>query len=386
MACDHRQLNRFASGKDPRFNIVKEYLVEFERDARRIVVKRLNASKRSLVNDATFASLSDNLNIVQFQQKRRTLEIASGNSEWILKEPGFLQWLPWNLQDDRSQFLWISGSEGLGKSKAALAAVEELEKMEMLDRRDESQVIVAYFFCEPTTDSQTAENLLKSLIWQMILKRRSLAQYVRGFAAPSSAKSASTRNSIGFSKLWSGLQDMLRDDSAPRVYFVVNNLHYLAANESTIEFWAKIRDLVEDSNGTEEPIKKNVKWMFLSRLRAEYRSVFVSKNDGKVLWVNLEDGTRNKELRQMLKTFTYGRVKSLACIKGYSLALQYFLTSVLLKKAENNKLWVEVVCCLLEALPSSYVEVRKTLESLPQDVVELMGRVWENVSFNRRVP
>ncbi|KAH7370012.1 ankyrin repeat-containing domain protein [Rhexocercosporidium sp. MPI-PUGE-AT-0058] len=378
MACDHRQLNRFASGKDPRFNIVKEYLVEFERDARRIVVKRLNVSKRSLVNDATFASLSDNLNIVQFQQKRRSLEMASGNSEWILKEPAFLQWLPWNLQEDGSQFLWISGSEGLGKSKAALAAVEELEKMETLERRDESQVIVAYFFCEPTTDSQTAENLLKSLIWQMILKRRSLAQYVRGFAAPKSAKSASTRNSISFSKLWSGLQDMLRDDSAPRVYFVVNNLHYLADNESTAEFWDKIRDLVEDSNGAEEPIKKNVKWMFLSRLREQYRSVFLSQNDGKVLWVNLEDGTKNDELRQMLKTFTYDRVKTLACIKGYSLALQYFLTSVLLKKAENNKLWVEVVCCLLEALPSSYVEVRKTLESLPQDVVELMSRVWEN--------
>lgn len=355
---------------------------DIEGKARQIVKKRLNASKRSVVDDATFARLADSLNIVQFRRKRKSLESASGNSEWILKEPKFLQWLLWNDEpgDSNSKFLWISGSEGLGKSKAALAAVEKLEQVEKEKSSDESEVTVAYFFCDSTTDSQSAENLLKSLMWQLILKRRSLAQYVRGFAAQESAKTINTQNSISLSKLWSGLQDMLRDDSAPSVYFVVNNLHYLASEESTTEFWGKIKDLVEDSNGIDDPIKKNVKWMFLSRARDNIQSILAGRNDSKVLRINLEDGSKDKELRQMLKTFTHDRVKALARIKGYSLALQYFVTSILLKRAENNKLWVDVVCCLLEALPSNYVEVRKTLEALPQSVEELMNRVWAEVS------
>lgn len=64
-----------------------------------------------------------------------------------------------------------------------------------------------------------------------------------------------------------------------------------------------------------------------------------------------------------------------------SLALQYFVTSILLRRAENNKLWVEVVCCLLEGIDPHHVVVRKTLEALPQSVQELMSRVWEDVSL-----
>ncbi|CZT10860.1 uncharacterized protein RCO7_03554 [Rhynchosporium graminicola] len=360
-ACDHRQLNRFINGKDPRFNVVKEMLGNIERDAHRIVKRRLNASMRSVVDDATFSGLSDSLNIIQPQTRRRRLETESESSTWILKEAAFEDWLPWQFQDESNNFLWVSGDEGAGKSQAALAAVEELEKKEITERRNESESMVAYFFCDATADSQNAESMLSSLMWQLILKRRSLGQYVRSFAVPKSAKSASMHNSIGISKLWTGLQDMLRDDSAPTVYFVVNNLHYLAEdNESTNEFWGKIKDLVTGETGPEDPIRKNVKWMFLSRPRENIRNVLEYANEGMVPCVDLKDGTRNQALRHELKKFTHKRVKILARIKKYSLALQYFVTSVLLERAENNKLWVEV-----------------TLEALPKSVESLISRVWE---------
>lgn len=177
---------------------------------------------------------------------------------------------------------------------------------------------------------------------------------------------------------------MLRDDSAPNVYFVINNLHYLARDDpSTNDFLKVIKDLVEDSDGIDDPIKKNVKWMFLSRARENIENVF--EDEEKILRVNLEDGSKDKELRQMLKTYTKERVKALALYKGYSLALQYYVSSILQKRAENNKLWVEVVCCLLEGLPSNHVQVRKTLEGLPQSVQELMNRVWAEVSHAKRL-
>lgn len=378
-ACDHRQLNRFESAKDKdgRYVVVKELLKNIESKARLVVKRRLNASKRSIVDDATFARLADSLNIVPFQRKRKNLESASGNSKWIVEEPKFLEWRDQNDESNEKICLWVSGSEGLGKSKAALAAVENLEAVEKKQLRDESEVMVVYFFCDNTADSQSAENLVKSLMWQMILKRRSLAQYVRGFAAPENAQSVSAQSSISFAKLWRGLQDMLRDDSAPNVYFVVNNLHYLSSNEpSTDEFLQNIKDLLEGSDTVDDPIKKNSKWMFLSRARDNIRNILQETE----VRINLEDGSKDKELRQMLKVFTQERVKELAEKMNYSLALQYFVNSILVKRAENNKLWIEVVCCLLEALPSDHVTVRKTLEGLPQSVKELMNRVWAEVS------
>lgn len=384
MKCDHRQLNRFVNGKDRRFIIVKEYLRMIERDARRIVNRKLNVSKRSPIDDSTFAGLGRVLNVVDFWAKRTDIESASGNSKWILDEPAFIQWSSCNSQDDRCPFLWVSGNEGLGKSKAALAAVEQLEEGKEERSRDESEVMVAYFFCDSSADCQSAENLLSSLMWQLVLKRRSLGQYIRGLYVPKTEKSTRTvrmQNSIGFSKLWSGLQDMLRDDSAPRVFFVVNNIHYLAEDsDGTKEFLRKIKDLLTVSSVAEDPIKRNVNWMFLSRPRDNIKEVLEVHSDSEVMRVNLDNGSKATELHQGLKTFTQERVKALARFKRYSLALQYFLTSVLVKEAENDKLWVEVVCCLLENYSSNYVVVRETLDSLPPTVKDLMSRVWKEVS------
>ncbi|KAL2066570.1 hypothetical protein VTL71DRAFT_2641 [Oculimacula yallundae] len=373
MNVDHRQLNRFKNGKDPRFLTVKEMFRNIEINASRIVKKRLRASKKSVVDDATFNSLEECLN-VDVHGSRMRIETASGNSEWILKDPTFEQWLD-KAQDESGKFLWVYGDEGLGKSKAALAAVQTLEGMlreKTTTRTTESDFMVAYFFCDSTSDTHSVENMLSSLMWQLIRKRRSLGQYVRAFAGANSAKH-STRNSIGLAKLWTGLQDMLRDDSAPTVYFVVNNLHYLAKDASTAEFWVRINDLVAETGETQDPIRKNVNWMFLSRKRANIEDVL---DVDIVAQINLNDSSRDEERGLMLNIFTHDRVKALAGKQGYSLALQYLLTSILLDRAENKQLWVEVVCCLLEALPANYWVVRDTVEKLPQDVTTLMSTVW----------
>lgn len=382
MACNHRELVRFDNERDGRYEVIRVLLRNIESKARLIVKRRLNASKRSVVDDATFSNLANSLNIVQFQRNRASVARASGNSKWILEEPKFLQWRDSNNESKDSNYLWVSGSEGLGKSKAALAAIESIEAMEKTQVSDEAELIVAYFFCDTTPDSQSAENLLKSLMWQLILKRRSLAQYVRGFAAQESSRSINTQSSFGFSKLWKGLQEMLRDPSSPRVYFIIANFHYLDTEDpSTNDFLNTIEGLMHDLDELEDPIKKNVKWMFLSRARENIQDALEGENhDGTVLRINLEDGSKDKQLRQMLKVYTQDRVGKLAVLKEYSLALQYFVTSILMKRAENNKLWVEVVCRLLEGLPSNHVLVRKTLEALPQDVQILMSKVWKEVS------
>ena len=384
MACDHRQLNRFDSVKDGRFESVRQLLRGIVTKARIVVKRRLNASRHSAIDDATFTRLSNTLNVADYHRKRRKVESVSGDSSWILKEPKYVQWSAIDdageEEQDHSSCLWVSGTEGQGKSKAALAVLEKLEEVEYKNGTPGAKdALVAYFFCDSAPDYSSAENLLKSLMWQLVLKRRPLAQYVKGFAAQDMSRSSTASGSFSLAKLWRGLQDMLRDPSVQNVYFIVNNLHYLS--DGSEEFFDLINsEVLGEATGAEDPVREKVKWMFLSRARDNIKEAMNGGNAPGVFRVDLEDGSKDAQLRLSLKAYTRDRVKTLAHHQGYSLSLQYFVTSILQQRAENNTLWVEVVCRLLEGLPSSHVQVRKTLEEIPQDLEELIKRTWSEVS------
>ena len=383
MPCNHRQLNRFDSAKDGRYEIARHHLKDIVKDAHKIVRARLNASRRSAIDDATFARISESLNLVEFQRQLRSVKALSGDSGWILKEQKYLHWSTQfsnsSSQPPETPCLWVSGDEGLGKSKAAAAVIQELQKREAeSDIAGARNVMVAYFFCDSTPDCSKAENVLKSLMWQLILGRRSLAQYVRSFAAQDLKLKGSGQGAeeqFSMSRLWKGLADMLRDPSVHDVYFVVNNLHYLPQErQSTHEFLRNVSETLT-AGGIDDPIREKVRWLFLSRSREHLRDPLLG-HGAPTLWVNLNDSSMSAVLREQIRSFTRGRVKELANRKHYSLALQYFVFSSLEKRSESNNIWVEVVCRLLEGIPSEFNVVRKMLESLPQDPLVLINRTW----------
>ncbi|KAI0430050.1 ankyrin repeat-containing domain protein [Xylaria sp. FL1042] len=366
MECDHRQLNRFDSAQDPRYDIVRMLLKGIVQKAHRIVKKRLQASKQSLVDDNTFARFI-----------RRKVESASGDSSWLLQESTFRQWVA--QTDDNSQFLWVSGIEGRGKGKAAILAVEELEKLEKSNSVVGSKhVLVAYFSCDSSPDSCKPENMLKSLIWQLILKRRYLGQYVKGLAIQDTSRSMNTgQDSVSLSRLWKALRQMLCDPGVETVYFVFNNLHSFSEDDkNTTEFFRLLADevLMASADGVENDMR-NSRWMFLSRPQDHIKRAILGGGSSGTFWVDLEDGSRDAVLLLSLQSYIRDRVKQLATYETYSLALQFFVTSILSRRVKSV-LWVEVVCRLLEGIPSNHVQVRKTGEALPQSFDDLIDRTW----------
>jgi ankyrin repeat protein len=382
MPCNHRQLNRFDSAKDGRYEIARYHLKDIVKDAHKIVRARLKASRQSAIDDATFSRISQSLNLVEFQRQLRSVKALSGDSGWILKEQKYLDWstqVSHRDQPHEAPCLWVSGDEGLGKSKAAAAVIQELQKREAEnDIAGARNVMVAYFFCDSTPDCSKAENVLKSLMWQLILARRSLAQYVRSFAAQDLKLKGSGQGAeeqFSMSRLWKGLADMLKDPSVHDVYFVVNNLHYLPQEQpSTQEFLRSVSEALT-AGGVDDPIREKARWMFLGRNREHLRDHLLAEG-APTLWVNLNDSSMSAVLREQIRSFTRGRVKELANLKDYSLALQYFVFSSLEKRSESNNIWVEVVCRLLEGTPPDFNVVRKMLESLPQDPLVLINRTW----------
>ncbi|TRX87810.1 hypothetical protein FHL15_011303 [Xylaria flabelliformis] len=376
LECDHRQLNRFASAQDPHFVIVRAMLKDIVQKSYRVVKKRLQISKQSLVDDNTFARLAETLDVVNFRTIRRKVETSSGDSSWFQAERKYRQWLIG--ADDASRFLWVSGVEGRGKAKAALLAVEELEQLGGRNTGGSEDVLVAYFFGDSSSDSSKPENLLKSLIWQLILKRRNLGQYVKGLVPQGrSGSSNNGQDSISLSQLWRALRQMLSDPSIQRVYFVLNNLHFFEQDdEKTAEFFRLLaNDVLVNSVDDGYDNMKACHWMFLSRPQDHIKNVLLGSVNHDTLWIDLEDGSRDAALLSSLKSYIRDRVKQLAIYKNYSLALQFFVMSILSKRA-TSALWVEVVCRLLEGVPSNHVQVRKIVEALPQSLDDLISRAW----------
>lgn len=88
--------------------------------------------------------------------------------DWIVNHPDFQQW-----QDDAEcRLLWIKGDPGKGKTMLLCGMIDELSQ-------DNTRVI-SYFFCQATEERlRKAVNVLRGLIWHLIVQRPSLISYVQ---------------------------------------------------------------------------------------------------------------------------------------------------------------------------------------------------------------
>jgi len=55
----------------------------------------------------------------------------------------------------------------------------------------QAPTLLAYFFCEPASDYSTAEDLLKSFLWQLVKQQGLLAPYAKHFLKKTAKDEAS---------------------------------------------------------------------------------------------------------------------------------------------------------------------------------------------------
>jgi hypothetical protein len=419
MTCNHRELNRFDDVKDGRWDLVRTKLKLMIVKSRKVVRSRLNATRASVMDDQSMNRLLESLSVAKVQEKKSAVSQLSGWSSWITDDPVLKQWMilgnrsvhPDDLASTLSgltlnsrsgpntghnnQSVWLSGPEGRGKSKAAVSIINALEDIEDKNARSgsTSSIVVAYFFAAPTPDLSSAENVLKSVLWQLINKRRSLAQYAKDFAHSDKSKKkgvgGASEAMFTVPAMWKVLMNMLQDPGVEGAYFVLNSLHELPEDaESTKQLFEMIN---YDVLGTQDPTspaydageghRAPMRWLFTSRRRDNIRAL-LGKVPG-VTEMNLDDPTYGSVIRQELIQHSRAKVAEVAKKKGYSSALRYLASSLVERKAENN-IWVDVVCRQLELVPANTVEVRKTLAQAPQDLTLLLDRTWSNVLDDKK--
>ncbi|KAM0265560.1 hypothetical protein ACHAPA_007714 [Fusarium lateritium] len=394
LAANHRDLVKFDSSKDERYTLVRGPLKRLINGSRLRVKNRHKATRGDA--QESFDKARKTFEGAQPHKQREMIKQSTATSTWFPKEPEFLGWLapPDEKQSTslvkKHDCLWVRGRDGRGKTSAALSAIEEIEKWVKEDEEEEdatadkpvqvaSRVYLVYFFCDKATDYGTAEELLKSLIYQLIEKQKLAAVHTNFLLKK---KGRETQPLLTVENLWQVLQDILTDDVfvGTRIYFVVNNLEALSqdAVSTTTLLSFLSSELEQDGSGR----RSMVRWMFTS---GQSWDIDQALRKPLVRLVDLEDEKYGDQVQLELRKHAQTKVLELKAHKNYSRALAYFASSVIGQRAQNTQ-WIDITCDHLEELPrhENDLQVRRLLEVVPQDLDALLNAAWQSVFENNR--
>ncbi|KAI0398353.1 hypothetical protein F5Y17DRAFT_412009 [Xylariaceae sp. FL0594] len=386
LACDHRNLVKFDGHKDPRWSqLVRDHLKSLLHGAQLAVKNRLNSVRD--IDRTMITNILDALEGAQIQKKLSMLRQTFAPSSWITAEAEYTQWLAEDLKEAEPEHvrpgdcLWVRGPEGRGKTSASMAAVEEIEALIRANEEKNSgqePILLAYFFCDIDPDYNTAEDVLKSIVRQLIRQQETLAPYAKQFVKKKPNESGKAQAQLTVENLWQTLQDMLTDEFiGSKVVLILNNLHCLPEDsDSTIKLMRFLNAELQSMN-TEDAKRVPVRWLITSRQAHNVEQAL--KVDG-VRVVDLEDEKYGNQVQSALRKHARQKVSTLEQAKNYNKALAYFVSSLIGRRAQNTQ-WIDITCMQLEALPQtqSDLPVRRTLETMPQDLKSLLNKSWLRV-------
>ncbi|KAF2226719.1 hypothetical protein BDZ85DRAFT_53827 [Elsinoe ampelina] len=376
---NHRDLVRYESLTDEKFRVPREEIRSMVRDAPSIAKGRHNAART--IDREQYNSIMEVLEGINVRKHREGLKKNVAASSWLNKEDDYQIWRHGQegiRHENNMDGLWIRGTQGRGKTGVSIAALDDLDTY-IRDIQDPNQaaILLAYFFCDSSKECGTAEELLKSIIRQLIRQQEALAIYTKNFVksksgSGSEVKTLASVNSV--ENLWLCLQEMLTDDSVGGVYFVINNLHALPESaDSTKKLLGMLRHEMELVDNQEEQ-RVPIRWLITSQ---DTHSIRINLGWEGVRLVDLEDMKYEDSVKAELRKHAQKKVTALRDEKHYNKALAYFASSLIGKRAQNTQ-WIDITCQHLAGLSGADTayEVRRVLEKIPQDLTELLNRSW----------
>lgn len=387
LACNHRDLVKFDSPKDDRWNqMVRDPLKRIIHGAQTAVKGRLNSTRN--IDISFISGIMETLDGAQVYKKRKQLSITFAPSSWIPQETEYLEWLDSHkhISEDPPKrigdCMWVKGPEGRGKTSATMAALVDIEEViKIAEDAGQEPILLAYFFCDAVADYSSAEDLLKSLLRQLISQQQTLASYAKMFGKKKPKEDSKEPNKqMTVDNLWQVFQDMLYDDLiGRRLYIILNNIHVLPeTSDSTIKLMNCINSEIRQMRNTSSK-RMPVRWFITSR---EAPNEEMMRSQG-VRIIDLENEKYENQVQLELRKHAKMKVADLGIGKKYNKALSYFASSLIGKRAQNTQ-WIDITCIKLEELDESgsdFNKVRRVLETIPRDLNSLLIDAWTSV-FN----
>lgn len=285
---------------------------------------------------------------------------VEGTCQWILSNT---QYRDWNLQQ-QTCLLWISGYPGSGKTTLSAYLMEFLGSGE---RSPASRTTLCYFFCDEKIDTQRdAMAILRSLIHQLLLRRKKLVKYVKrayDFHGPQLEQN--------LDELWRIFIAIASDERVGPVSVVVDAMD--ECEEKTRDRF--LRNMIKlvgkpDSPGARAPC---IKFLVTSRpfLGRRYTS--------NLLQIDPSEDCVDQDLKMVIQAKVDGIVQRTRCspeVRGY-------LEKALYSKADRTFLWVTLVLYLLEkSLVASQKDFKLIVDQLPKTLTEIYERYLQGIPMN----
>lgn len=210
---DHRDICRFENAGSDNYKKVLRAIIEMADEISQ------QKSPKPLSSGASDKSLDDleracmeQLNIIDIATAHQSyLQVyVDGTLQWLVNNDKYAAW----ASATQASLLWVTGPPGCGKT------IMSSYVSEILSEKTIGASIVCHFFCDARTrEHRNFVNMLRSLIYQIVIRRRRLLRVVR--------KARSLQGPQLFqqpSALWQLLLDIIKVERQKQVIIVVDGI------------------------------------------------------------------------------------------------------------------------------------------------------------------
>ncbi|KAF2454898.1 hypothetical protein BDY21DRAFT_325395 [Lineolata rhizophorae] len=359
---DHRDICRFESEESDNYKHVLASLQEIAEESLKEVGGTASSTGTGLSLDEAEKACTAILNCVDVAGYESNLEQrANGTLRWILDNPEYNNWLSRNS----TRLLWVTGFSGCGKTVLSSYVVVRLTQMM-------SSAIICRFFCNGRIDSQRdAVNLLRSIIYQIVIRRRSLLRIVR---RASDSQGFQLFNRVD--ALWNLFMEISRHEKAGSIIVIID-----AIDECEERTQISVTERIVHLLGLESEV--SVRFFMTSRPSAP--ATYVLKQAPiQYISLNLDEnqGAINEDIKLVVRQRLDSFVQRGRCDRETGNRLQ----QLLLEKADRTFLWVSIVLSLLEARRFlTPFDIQGLVQSLPSDLKTLYGQFLASIPLEDRV-
>ena len=264
---------------------------------------------------------------------------------------------------DKTCLLWIIGYPGSGKT---ILSAYLLECLGSGDHSPSSRsTTLCYFFCDEKIETQRdGRAIIRSLIHQLLMRRRSLIKYVKAaydVAGPQFDQS--------FHGLWKIFIAIARDKRVGPLNVLIDAID--ECEQITREQF--LRDIVNLINHSQLSGARNPSIKFL----VTSRPLLGRQHTTNLLEIDLY----HDNIQQDLQLFIHTKVEGIARRTRCKPEVRSYLENALYVKADRTFLWVTLVLHLLEkSFLASQKDFKRIIDTLPQTLTATYERFLHAIS------
>ena len=273
-------------------------------------------------------------------------------------------------KEPASDFMWISGAPGKGKTMLSIFLTQELDAVK---QASDGEADAIYFFCSNQYRSRnSAAAVLKSLISQIIWDHPTLVKHLMFSAsmAPSRRGTAKTNivsrgtpeksymNLESLDSLWLIFRNIVLDPEMPKLYCLIDGLDE-CDSESSI-FLAK--KFLEFSNTDHGPLKLTI----------------VSRPDVSLLRKLPTIELNDEQVTNDIEKFISSKVDELSHVDGFNEKFRDDVRKELLQRSERTFLWIGFVMNDI-LLKKNCTEILDALEHLQPGLNPIYSRMLSRI-------